>query len=81
MRREGGEESRGFPDDGWRRFGARIDRRRAEKTVGKFLIPHNLQEFIFGERASERAERCGDGQLSREGEIEGVGVGKPRAIG
>ena len=47
-------------DDGAGSFGV-------EKTVGKFLIPHNLLEFIFGEQRGE------DRQLGRTG-----GGGSPR---
>ena len=49
--------------------------RRVEKTVGKFLIPHNLLEFIFGEQAEwrgwaveswARGERRGGSRGDRE---------------
>ena len=42
--------------------------RRGEKTVGKFLIPHNLLEFIFGEQAEWRgwAVRVGRGERGEE---------------
>ena len=52
------KERRGFLDDGAGLGRARIDR-FAEKTVGKFLIPHNLPEFIFGEQAERCEERIG----------------------
>ena len=39
-----------------------------EKTVGKFLIPHNLPEFIFGEQRSERGgEAVGEEEGDRRG--------------
>ena len=67
-------------------WGARADGsplRRVEKTVGKFLIPHNLLEFIFGEQAEWRgwAVESGARGERRGGSREGGETGNPGVIG
>ena len=63
-------------DDGAGSFGV-------EKTVGKFLIPHNLLEFIFGEQAEWRgwAVESGARGERRGGSREGGETGNPGVIG
>ena len=48
--------------------------RRVEKTVGKFLIPHNLLEFIFGEQAEWRGWAVGRERGEEVGETGNPGV-------
>ena len=55
--------------------------RRVEKTVGKFLIPHNLLEFIFGEQAEWRGWAVESGARGERGEEDRGETGNPGVIG